>query len=63
MTTGVHANHAIRRPLAHCPNCGSDRLEPEVDVTTEDVIFACASCGAHWRVELGYVSRVATAAD
>jgi transcription elongation factor Elf1 len=63
MATGVHEHHAIRRPLAHCPNCGSERLEPEVDVTIEDVIFACQNCGARWRVELGYVSRVSATAD
>lgn len=55
----VHESHAIRRPLAHCPDCGSDQLEPVVELDTEDVNFACSNCGAHWRVELGYVSRVA----
>jgi predicted RNA-binding Zn-ribbon protein involved in translation (DUF1610 family) len=54
----VHESHAIRRPLAHCPDCGSARLDPVVDLATEDVHFACANCGARWRVALGYVSRV-----
>jgi transposase-like protein len=58
----LHQHHAIRRPLAHCPDCGSDQLDPFVDLVTEEVHFACQNCGAHWQVELGYVRRVGSVA-
>jgi len=49
---------SIRRPLAHCPACGSADLEPIVAIDAEQVNFLCGTCGRCWHVELGFVSRV-----
>ena len=49
---------SIRRPLSHCPECGSADLEPIVALEAEQVNFLCGACGRCWHVELGYVSRV-----
>jgi len=48
----------IRRPLGHCPACGSARLVPVVEADVEEVHFFCDECGRCWHVELGYVHRV-----
>jgi hypothetical protein len=48
----------ITRPLQHCPQCGSDRLEPVVEQRVDAVHFLCQECGRCWNVELGAVSRV-----
>ncbi len=48
----------IRRPLDHCPECGSGQLEPIVDLHAEEVQFLCLTCSRCWHVELGYVHRV-----
>lgn len=61
--TGVGPAHTgprpIARPLASCPACGSDRLDPVVELRTEEVHFFCLDCSRCWHVELGYVHRVA----
>ena len=56
---GVRRPAPIRRPLEHCPGCGSDQLDPIVALEIEDVHFLCAVCSRCWHVELGYVHRVA----
>lgn len=54
----VHEPHVIRRPLSHCPACGSTELEPVVEIDAEEVHFLCGNCHRCWHVELGYVHRV-----
>jgi len=51
--------HPITRPLSHCPGCGSVRLDAVVERGRPDVRFLCRDCSRCWRVELGYVQRVA----
>ncbi len=51
-------DHVFGRPLSRCPACGSDQLEPVVEIHHEEVHFFCRACGRCWRVELGYVHRV-----
>ena len=53
-----HEPALIRRPLDHCPKCGSWQLSPVVAVDTEEVHFLCGSCNRCWHVALGYVRRV-----
>ena len=50
--------HPIGRPLGRCPACGSDALEPVVEVATDDVHFRCEDCGWCWHVEFGFVHRM-----
>lgn len=50
--------HALERPLAACPECGSGDLRPIVEDDGETVNFFCESCHRCWHVELGYVHRV-----
>jgi transposase-like protein len=57
----AHTAHPIVHPLAHCPTCGSDRLEPVVEQVAEAVHFLCRDCDRCWNVALGYVQRVAPA--
>jgi hypothetical protein len=57
--TGVSEEHLLGRPLLECVACGSKRLEPVVEVDTEEVHFLCQDCMRCWHVELGYVHRVA----
>jgi hypothetical protein len=47
------------RPLAECPTCGAIALEAVVEADTDDVHFLCRNCSRCWRVELGYVQRMA----
>jgi hypothetical protein len=54
----LERGHLFARPLQRCPACGSELLEPVVDVEGEDVHFSCQACGRCWRVELGYVHPV-----
>ena len=51
----------ITHPLQHCPRCGSDRLEPVVEASVQEVHFLCQECGRCWDVALGTVTRVAPA--
>ena len=46
----------FRRPMSHCPACGSSRLDPVV--RDEDVTFVCDGCAECWRVEHGHVRQV-----
>jgi hypothetical protein len=39
-----------------CPDCGQDVMEAVSD--GEMTNFWCVTCGACWRIELGWVSRV-----
>ena len=57
----VRAAHPIAYPLASCPTCGSDRLEPVVEQLTKAVHFLCRDCDHCWNVALGYVQRIASA--
>jgi hypothetical protein len=56
---GPHEPALLRRPLDNCPHCGSWQLQPVVDEDASGVHFLCGSCSRCWRVELGYVRRVA----
>ena len=49
----------ISRPLVHCPECGSTRLEPVVESLAEEVHFLCLDCARCWDVSFGTVRRVA----
>ena len=51
--------HPIRYPLLRCPACGSERLDPVVEESVQAVHFLCHDCDRCWKVELGYVRRVA----
>jgi len=51
-------DHPINRPLAHCPACGSDRLDPVVERERRTVHFLCRDCSRCWHVELGAVHRM-----
>jgi transposase-like protein len=55
-------NHPINRPLAHCPVCGSENLDPVVENERQTVHFLCRDCSRCWHVELGYVHRMTPAA-
>ena len=55
-------DHPISRPLAHCPACGSNRLDPVVENERQTVHLLCRDCSRCWHVELGYVHRVTPAA-
>lgn len=47
------------RPLAQCPACGGTPLDAVVEIDTDEVHFLCRRCARCWRVELGYVRRMA----
>jgi len=49
----------IARPLLHCPECGSTRLEPVVESIVQEVNFFCADCGRCWHAAFGSVQRIA----
>jgi hypothetical protein len=49
----------ITRPLLHCPECGSTRLQPVVESIVQEVNFLCAACGRCWHASLGSVQRIA----
>jgi anti-sigma B factor antagonist len=51
----------IEQPLTRCPDCDCENLRVVADSQHEDVQFRCSSCGACWRVELGYVHRAGPA--
>jgi len=57
-TTETIDTHALARPLAACPGCGSRELQPVVEDDGETVNFFCESCHRCWHVELGHVHRV-----
>ena len=61
-TTPEETVHPITRPLAHCPSCGSEHLDPVVENDGFSVHFLCADCSRCWHVELGFVRRVAPSA-
>jgi hypothetical protein len=48
-------DHPITRPLAYCPVCGSNRLDPVVETERQTVHFLCRDCSRCWHVELGFV--------
>jgi transposase-like protein len=52
--------HLLGRPMTRCPACGSERLEPVVEVDTGEVRFLCDECARCWYVEFGYVQRMAS---
>ncbi len=56
-------NGPIERPLTRCLDCGSDDLNVVTAAESEGVELCCASCGACWLVELGYVHRAAPRED
>jgi hypothetical protein len=43
-------------PFGPCPACMAESFAAERH--TDDVIFRCNACGAGWRFQFGYVSRV-----
>ena len=51
--------HPLARPVTCCVVCGSDALEPVAETGGSEVHFLCRDCGRCWRVELGYVQRMA----
>jgi transposase-like protein len=51
----------ITRPLARCPACGSNRLDPVVENERQTVHFLCHDCSRCWHVELGFVQRMTPA--
>lgn len=51
-------DHPITRPLARCPVCGSNRLDPVVENERQTVHLLCRDCSRCWHVELGFVHRV-----
>jgi len=51
--------HPITHPLAQCPACGSEALDPVVEDVVQSVHFLCRECDRCWNVQLGYVQRVA----
>ena len=62
MATNVFASNAaptITRPLAKCPACDSERLDPIVERETLEVHFLCKNCDRCWKTQLGFVQRVA----
>ncbi len=54
--------HPITRPLAHCPVCKSNHLDPVVETERQTVHLLCRDCSRCWHVELGYVHRMTPAA-
>jgi hypothetical protein len=54
-------DHPITRPFAHCPVCGSSRLDPVVEKRRQTVHFLCRDCSRCWHVELGFVHRMTPA--
>jgi hypothetical protein len=54
-------SHPLARPLAHCPACGSARLDPVVETERQTVHFLCRDCSRCWHVELGHVHRMTPA--
>jgi len=61
METHEHSefqSHPIKRPLAHCPACGSSQLDPVVENERQTVHFLCRDCSRCWHVELGFVHRM-----
>jgi hypothetical protein len=51
-------SHPLVRPLAQCPECGSEQLQPVIEFATDEVHFLCRSCRQCWHLELGYVNRM-----
>ena len=49
----------IRRPLLHCPACGSADLDAVVESVVHEVHYLCRACAGCWDVALGAVQRVA----
>ena len=50
--------HPITHPLARCPACGSQRLDPVVERERQTVHLLCRDCSRCWHVELGFVHRI-----
>ncbi len=56
---GLAEPSLISRPLLHCPECHSTRLEPVVEAVVQEVHFRCRDCGRCWNTAFGSVARVA----